>query len=761
MLVKINHIKNVGRFYEVTPRGTPESSCTFERFNLIYADNGTGKTTLSAIIKSLAYNDPERVLTRKTIPGDNDCEISIHIDNKECNFLNEDWKKLPDSTFAIFDEEFIEKSVFSPSGIDISHKRQLFNYVVLGEENVEKAREMQSLVEHDIPAITKEITSLEAQLKLAASVDDIKILTDINPLPLKDLEKLRLEVDTKEMQIKNSESINVYKLLSKLPDVNWPDFLLPLMTGLDEIGSIEQYHAYISSHQKWIKEGLSIQNDSERCPYCFQDVCDIGIVKAYKQFFSEECQKLINKLNSLSFDVVNNFTDDKSLLVEKILDANKDNCTFWQAMDKSIPAIIPFVELYSSKLRSYRDTMLRLIELKQKNILEPVKIGESDQEYINIAEEISNAINVYNQTVGILNEKIEVIKAQQNDLEKFKHYHSENILSLRCQEIAFYDEKTKKLIQQYKNLVEDKQKLINRLGLLREEINAESIKLLQDYRIAINKLLKSFGVEFRIDKVEQKVDTARKDSLIFSIELKGLSFDPNGSRKIPYSLTNTLSSGDRSTLAFALFMAKLQHAELGNTIVVFDDPISSLDFFRKQQTSKQISAISMKTKQTIVLTHSMEFTKLFSHVSVKSKYFKLFKADSMAGVILTPYDKLSDMCVSKHYDEHDTLQKYLSMPNSVERLDVMKSIRSYVETKLCIYHPELATLNPPTLGTFIAFFKRKKIEQSYIDELELINDSIVIENHGSNPTADDHSNLTDEELRNLCKLALELAAPPS
>lgn len=327
--------------------------------------------------------------------------------------------------------------------------------------------------------------------------------------------------------------------------------------------------------------------------------------------------------------------------------------------------------------------------------------------------------------------------------------------------MRFTIEKTKKLIQQYKNLVEDKQKLINRLGLLREEINAESIKLLQDYRIAINKLLKSFGVEFRIDKVEQKVDTARKDSLIFSIELKGLSFDPNGSRKIPYSLTNTLSSGDRSTLAFALFMAKLQHAELGNTIVVFDDPISSLDFFRKQQTSKQISAISMKTKQTIVLTHSMEFTKLFSHVSVKSKYFKLFKADSMAGVILTPYDKLSDMCVSKHYDEHDTLQKYLSMPNSVERLDVMKSIRSYVETKLCIYHPELATLNPPTLGTFIAFFKRKKIEQSYIDELELINDSIVIENHGSNPTADDHSNLTDEELRNLCKLALELAAPPS
>lgn len=52
MIQKINHIKNIERFYEVTPKGTPASSCTLERFNLPYADNGTGKTTLGAIVKS-------------------------------------------------------------------------------------------------------------------------------------------------------------------------------------------------------------------------------------------------------------------------------------------------------------------------------------------------------------------------------------------------------------------------------------------------------------------------------------------------------------------------------------------------------------------------------------------------------------------------------------------------------------------------------------------------------------------------------------
>ncbi len=96
----------------------------------------------------------------------------------------------------------------------------------------------------------------------------------------------------------------------------------------------------------------------------------------------------------------------------------------------------------------------------------------------------------------------------------------------------------------------------------------------------------------------------------------------------------------------------------------------------------------------------------------------------------------------------------------MKRLDVIKSIRSYVETKLCTYLPELATLNPPTLGAFIAHLKRKNMDQPYIEELELINDSIVIENHGGDAIANDHSNLTDDELRNLCKLALGLTAPP-
>lgn len=760
MLRKINHIKNIGRFYEVVPKGTQESNCMLERFNLIYADNGTGKTTLGAIIKSMAYNEPERILCRKTISGIGQCEVSLQVDDKQYNFLNDVWKKIPDSHFAIFDEEFIEKNVFSTVGVDTDHKRQLFNYVVLGEDNVEKAREMQELVNTKIPNISREITALETQLKTAASVTDIKTLLNLKELSKEDFTKLETEVREKDTQLKNSERIKTHKVLEKLPVIVWPDYSSTFARGIDEISNIEVYKVHIQTHQTWLKHGLDIQKDDDQCPYCFQNIEGNEVIQAYKQFFSEQCQALINQVTDLATKASISLADDKALLVEKIVSGNNEGCIFWQTMDNAIPATISFAENYVAQIKEYRESLMKLIEQKQKNILLPLQLTKADETILKTAEQLTPMITVYNAAIDTVNVKIATIKAQHVDLDTLKQEHAKNTAALKCQKVVFHNETTKQAIVQHRILTKEKQILTERLTTLRDEINTASIELLENYQKSINNLLKSFGVEFRIHKVERKTDTARKETLTFAIELKGKVFDPNGSRETPYSLANTFSSGDRSTLAFALFLAKLQHTDLSNSILIFDDPISSLDFFRKQQTSKQVSAISDKAKQTIVLTHSMEFAKLFGHLPVSSKYFKLFKADSLAGVVLMPYNNLSEMCVPKHNEEHEALETYLRAPESVKRLDVMKSIRSYVETKLRIYLPELATLNPPTLGKFITHLKHKQMDWHYINELELINDSIVMENHGSDPTADDHSNLTDDELRNLCKLALELSAPP-
>jgi wobble nucleotide-excising tRNase len=54
MLQRIISIRNVGRFLNCSASG----DVTFRRFTLIFAENGRGKTTLCAILRSLATNMP-------------------------------------------------------------------------------------------------------------------------------------------------------------------------------------------------------------------------------------------------------------------------------------------------------------------------------------------------------------------------------------------------------------------------------------------------------------------------------------------------------------------------------------------------------------------------------------------------------------------------------------------------------------------------------------------------------------------------------
>ena len=63
MLRKIISIKNVGRFLNYSASGDIE----LKRYNLIFAENGRGKTTLCAVLRSLQSGDPTHVLGRTTL----------------------------------------------------------------------------------------------------------------------------------------------------------------------------------------------------------------------------------------------------------------------------------------------------------------------------------------------------------------------------------------------------------------------------------------------------------------------------------------------------------------------------------------------------------------------------------------------------------------------------------------------------------------------------------------------------------------------
>ena len=63
MLRKIISIKNVGKFRNSAALGNPELA----RHTLILGANGSGKTTICAVLRSLKSGDPAHIVGRRTL----------------------------------------------------------------------------------------------------------------------------------------------------------------------------------------------------------------------------------------------------------------------------------------------------------------------------------------------------------------------------------------------------------------------------------------------------------------------------------------------------------------------------------------------------------------------------------------------------------------------------------------------------------------------------------------------------------------------
>jgi len=87
MLQRIISIKGVGRFRNCGAAG----DVTFRRYTLVFAENGHGKTTLCAILRSLGTNAPALVLGRATLGHPEPPEIQLLLDGSNVAFRGGAW----------------------------------------------------------------------------------------------------------------------------------------------------------------------------------------------------------------------------------------------------------------------------------------------------------------------------------------------------------------------------------------------------------------------------------------------------------------------------------------------------------------------------------------------------------------------------------------------------------------------------------------------------------------------------------------------
>ncbi|MEJ9227513.1 AAA family ATPase [Priestia aryabhattai] len=124
---KLLRIKNYSKFRDFQLHNTDWDG-TLKKINLIYAPNGSGKTSISLLFESLKGNN-DLILKKKNLFSEKSPEIILlDDDNKQIKFANESWNMTIDF-IEVFNSFYLENNVYiiSPTIYDKTSINNLFN----------------------------------------------------------------------------------------------------------------------------------------------------------------------------------------------------------------------------------------------------------------------------------------------------------------------------------------------------------------------------------------------------------------------------------------------------------------------------------------------------------------------------------------------------------------------------------------------------------------------------------------------------------
>jgi wobble nucleotide-excising tRNase len=208
------------------------------------------------------------------------------------------------------------------------------------------------------------------------------------------------------------------------------------------------------------------------------------------------------------------------------------------------------------------------------------------------------------------------------------------------------------------------------------------------YENAINIYLRRFNAGFRIGTVTA-VNTRSGSTCTYNVVINNQPVPISGT--VPPvgtpSFRNTLSSGDRNTLALAFFFASLDSdPTLANRIVVIDDPITSLDEHRSLTTVQEMRHLAERTAQVIVLSHDKPFLCRIWDGTDPDQRAALEIARDGAGSTIRAWDVNQDS-VTEHDRRHARLREYQTGTTSSSR-QVAADLRPMIESFLRVAYPE-------------------------------------------------------------------------
>lgn len=631
---KISKLEKFGKFLSII-QSKPFQYGNKKNCNILFGFNGSGKTTISNALSFFADNTFISEDEKKEIYEDlkNDASSVVELDLQNNSKIKYPANSPHSKNIYIFNSNFVTKHVFNGSSGQLK-KFSNINGEIKNKE-IDTLNEQINKLEEEKTKLTNENLKLDEKhdtITKSRSINFGNTLTDKNKrLITQNLSSLELpmeNLDTLESKLvslssdydlsKKQDELNVdietvrqISFESITLDFSVIDDLLSktikqlsktaLENKIKEVQDIFSDDPHKQSVEKWFRFGKDVlenskENQNKHCPVCNKDITEEfeSILSDYQGYFDKTYEDFTTSLRD-----TNKIISETSNLVEQY-------------------------ELNSEKLKN--------INTKYQNTLNGLTYEDFDFSEIktNLKELSTNLDNKNNNIQNIISKPKNIennISSFNLALKKFQNLKTNILtqleskkLNTRTIEDQIRQNYNKIIVQEFNNT--DKSGALKKYKDNKNRIttiissNTEGIpflkgKLLEELKKikAESKGISKYLTKMGIDHFDIDINEEKKDENII-IKYKCSACEKN-------KLKNCLSDGEKTALAFAYFLSKFENevnteTKIAESVVIIDDPISSLDDNRLYSTANLIWSNFENVKQLIVLSHNFLFLKFFN-----------------------------------------------------------------------------------------------------------------------------------------------------
>lgn len=686
---KIAKMENVGPFKKYSPSGEAWGQCT-----VIYGPNGHGKSTLAAVFRSLQQKDGAHILERQTLGSTHPATVNVITETSTAIFNGKEWLGTG-PTVEIFDATFVSDNVYTGDTVSSAHRQNLLE-IVVGEREVAVSNQIKALDTkgRDLAAkIGDAEAAIENQIERPFSLDSFIQLQPIDDAAAQ-LQSLTTQLHAARTQQEVLARPNLASFnLPTLPAFRDLLLVCPQRLSQQAQARVQQHLASLGAGgEGWLRNGIAHAHGREDCPLCGQPLAQAELMKLYNEYFSNAYREQVVALERCRNELEAVLGEAAWSAFQKRVMQNQSVVHAWQDLAKLDQAQLAIDQIE----QRWRKAHLAVSELLRRKLDNPTLALQCNEEVTAALadyDESRQLVEAHKATIQSANLKIgDIKKRAASATEQDLMFKLRQVGNAKLRHTDIMAAKVANLVKlRAEKATLDKQKAELRAGL-----SQDAKKQWERYQDGVNRWLKQFGANFEVVNAKASFPGGKPNSS-YQLKVNNIALDL-GDAKTPRGtpcFRTALSTGDKHTLAMAFFLTKLESDGCASKVVVIDDPMSSLDTFRRAATLQALAGVAEKAAQLILLSHDQAFLAEFEHYLHQPVHALELRMRNQ-GPMLAPW-KIDEFHRSLWNRSFVVLQRFLdNNENDGGHFVSPETARS--ETRLYLEH-ELRTRFPASFST--------------------------------------------------------------